>query len=148
MKAKVMSPKKIADTLDENRTRDLLLPLTRFLSPAELADAKALCKAQDKISYKIGYDQALKDIERLIKQARAEGFKAGQEEEAKGGHNTISFLEGRKAGMKEVAEFIDDLIIGVEGCEFEERLDGDKGCIVLDMNENQWQAKKKEWGKR
>ena len=51
-----------------------------------------------------------------------------------------------KAGIGKVAEFIDDLIIGVEGCEFEERLDGDKGCIVLDMNENQWQSKLKEWG--
>ena len=51
-----------------------------------------------------------------------------------------------KAGRKEVVEFIDNLIIGIEDCKFEERLDGDKGCIVLDMNENQWRAKLKEWG--
>ncbi len=35
-------------------------------------------------------------------------------------------------------EEIEDLIIGVDGCKFEERLDGDKGCLVLDMNQNQW----------
>ena len=51
-----------------------------------------------------------------------------------------------KSGVKEVVEFINNLIIGIEGCKFEERLDGDKGCIVLDMNENQWQSKLKEWG--
>jgi len=58
----------------------------------------------------------------------------------------IAFKLGRQAGIKEVAEFINDLIIRIEGCTFEERLDGDKGCIVLDMNENQWHAKLKEWG--
>jgi hypothetical protein len=51
-----------------------------------------------------------------------------------------------QAGRKEVVEFVDNLIIGVEGCKFEERLDGDKGCIVLDMNDNRWKAKRKEWG--
>ena len=51
-----------------------------------------------------------------------------------------------QAGIKEAVEFINNLIIGIEGCEFEERLDGDKGCIVLDMNENQWHDKLKEWG--
>jgi len=55
-------------------------------------------------------------------------------------------LESRKAGIKEVVGFINKLIIGIDGCKFEERLDGDKGCIVLDMNENQWQSKLKEWG--
>ncbi len=35
-------------------------------------------------------------------------------------------------------EKIDNLIIGVDGCDFGERLDGDKGCLVLDMNQNQW----------
>ena len=54
--------------------------------------------------------------------------------------------EIKKAGRKEVVEFVDDLIIGIDNCKFEERLDGDKGCIVLDMNENQWQAQKKKWG--
>ena len=38
----------------------------------------------------------------------------------------------------EIKEYFENLIIGVEGCEFEERLDGDKGCLVLDMNQNQW----------
>ena len=52
----------------------------------------------------------------------------------------------RRAGIKEVVEFINSLIIGIEGCKFEERLDGNKGCILLDMNESQWQAKLKEWG--
>ena len=54
--------------------------------------------------------------------------------------------EGKQAGIKEVVEFINNLIIGIDGCRFEERLDGDKGCIVLDMNENQWQSKLKSWG--
>jgi len=45
-----------------------------------------------------------------------------------------------------VVESINDLIIGIEGCKFEERLDGDKGCIVLDMNESQWQDQLKHWG--
>ncbi len=48
-------------------------------------------------------------------------------------------------GIKEVVEFISGLIIGIDNCKFEERLDGDKGCIVLDMNENQWREKQKEW---
>ncbi len=51
-----------------------------------------------------------------------------------------------KAGIKEVGDFINNLIIGIEGCKFEGRLDGDKGCIVLDINENQWHIKLKEWG--
>ena len=49
-------------------------------------------------------------------------------------------------GIEEAAEFISMLIIGVEGVEFEERFDGDKGCLLLDMNENQWKAKQKDWG--
>ena len=48
--------------------------------------------------------------------------------------------------IREVVGFINNLIIGTEGCAFEERLDGDKGFLCLDMNENQWQAKQKEWG--
>jgi len=51
-----------------------------------------------------------------------------------------------KGGISEVVEFINDLIIGIDGCKFEERLDGDKGCIVLDMNENQWQDFKRKRG--
>lgn len=39
---------------------------------------------------------------------------------------------------EEIEKYLSGLIIGVDGCTFEERLDGDKGCIVLDMNENQW----------
>ena len=65
----------------------------------------------------------------------------------------ISFFKGEEQGMrlglqlgkKMVIEFISDLIIGIDGCKFEERLGGDKGCIVLDMNENQWQVQKEEW---
>ena len=56
------------------------------------------------------------------------------------------FEGGKQVGIREVVEFIDNLIIGIEGCKFEERFDGDKGCIILDMNENQWQSQKKEWG--
>ena len=44
--------------------------------------------------------------------------------------------------IEALIEEIDNLIIGVDGCEFEERLNGDKGCIVLDMNRNQWEALK------
>ena len=44
-----------------------------------------------------------------------------------------------KAQAEEIKRELDGLIIGINGCEFEERLDGDKGCIVLDMNENQYQ---------
>ncbi len=52
----------------------------------------------------------------------------------------------KRKGRQEVAGFIDNLIIGVDGCKFEQRLDGDKGCLVLDMNDNQWQDQKKSWG--
>ncbi len=45
--------------------------------------------------------------------------------------------ECREKGERIFKE-INNLIIGIDGCKFEERLDGDKGCIVLDMNENQW----------
>jgi len=54
-------------------------------------------------------------------------------------------FDNRQVGRKEVVEFVSSLIIGIDGCKFEERLDGDKGCLVLDMNENQWQAKLKDW---
>ena len=47
-----------------------------------------------------------------------------------------------QVGKAALIEEIDRLIIGIDGCEFEERLDGDKGCIVLDMNQNQWEALK------
>lgn len=47
--------------------------------------------------------------ELLNKQAEI-SFKAGMKEEAKGGHNSISFLdgykEGKQAGIKEVVEWI------------------------------------------
>ena len=43
-----------------------------------------------------------------------------------------------QAKIEALIEEIENLIIGVEGCEFEERLIGDKGCLVLDMNQNQW----------
>ena len=43
-----------------------------------------------------------------------------------------------QARIEALIEEIDNLIIGVDGCEFEKRLDGDKGCLVLDMNQNQW----------
>ncbi len=40
-----------------------------------------------------------------------------------------------KEGIK---KYLDSLIIGIDGCSFEERLDGDKGCLGLDINQNQW----------
>ena len=81
-----------------------------------------------------------------IREAQAEvSFKAGAEQGYGCGLYTGE-AEGYAMGIKEVVEFINALIIGIEGCKFEERLDGDKGCIVLDMNENQWQAQLKEWG--
>ena len=58
----------------------------------------------------------------------------------------IGIEQGKAEGRREVVKWINNLIIGIEGCKFEERLDGDKGCVVLDMNENQWQAQKKDWG--
>ncbi len=49
--------------------------------------------------YKIGYEQ---------------GFKAGMQEEASGGHNSISYLEGHqegeKAGTEEVLDFVKSYI--------------------------------------
>jgi hypothetical protein len=38
-----------------------------------------------------------------------------------------------KAGMEKVIDFIESQICS-------------EGCIMLDMNENQWKAKVKEWG--
>ena len=87
----------------------------------------------------------------LVAKAQAEiSFKAGMEyaltkEGVKESLDSICRRE-RQGGRREVVEFIDDLIIGIDNCKFEERLNGDKGCIVLDMNENQWQAFKKERG--
>lgn len=75
-----------------------------------------------------------RDARSLISQLRTLGYSSPQE-----------VKEQVKQARREVVDFISDLIIGVEGCAFEERLDGDKGCIVLDMNENQWKAKQKEW---
>ena len=106
-----------------------------------------------------------KELDRLLAAAELrnpQGFSAGRERYI----IEISYMAGLKEGhdqcascdtpllhegevykaRKEVVEFIDDLIIGIDGCKFGERLDGDKGCIVLDMNENQWQAQKKSWG--
>jgi len=76
-------------------------------------------------------------------------FKAGEDKgyaQARNHCEDILLPQERQAGIKEVVDWIDYLIIGIDGCKFEERLDGDKGCIVLDMNENQWRAKCKEWG--
>ena len=39
---------------------------------------------------------------------------------------------------EEIKRELEELIIGIEGCKFEERFDDDKGCIVLDTNMNQW----------
>ena len=85
--------------------------------------------------------------ERDICEAQAEiSFKAGYEQSVLDNDNWAKADYGYKLGMREVMEFIDNLIIGIDNCKFEERLNGDKGCIVLDMNENQWQAFKKERG--
>lgn len=46
---------------------------------------------------------------------------------------------------EEIFGEIDDLIIGIDNCVFDERLDGDKGCIVLDMNENQYKTLKEKY---
>lgn len=86
---------------------------------------QALCKAQAEISFRAGIEFAEMAIQ----------------------HQLLEVVEAsKKAGRREVVEFVDDLIIGIDNCKFEERLDGDKGCIVLDLNENQWQAQKKKWG--
>jgi len=83
---------------------------------------------------------------RVVEAQSEISFKAGQQWVWDEGIIQQTFDEGKKKGIREVVEWIDGLIIGVDNCKFEERLDGDKGCIVLDMNENQWQAQKKEWG--
>jgi len=80
---------------------------------------------------KAGYEQCKRDIA-----AKRRQFNTGN----------VYIQAGITEGMKIMAEFINNLIIGVQGCEWEERLDGDKGCIMLDMNENQWQKQLKDWG--
>ena len=112
-------------------------------------------KAKDTI---IGQEEVMKEgfsstrlydpaILRLLEIQSEISFRAGQEEEKKHWVSEIErqVSDAHKAGIKEVVEFINNLIIGIDGCKFEERLDGDKGCIVLDINENQWQSKLKEW---
>ena len=61
------------------------------------------------------------------------------------GKATNEILALHQKEIEKLFEEIDSLIIGVEGCKFEERLDGDKGCLVLDMNQNQWQALKSRY---
>ena len=71
----------------------------------------------------------------VILKAQAEiSFKAGGEEEAKGGHNSISFLEGyqegKRAGIKEVVEWIN-----------QQSYTG-----LKHMPTSKWYAKLEEWG--
>jgi len=52
---------------------------------------------------------------------------------------TQAYLDNRlRVQAEEIKKELEGLIIGMDNCEFEERMDGDKGCIVLDMNMNQW----------
>jgi len=103
--------------------------------------------------YKAGYDKRESEFVYNPDYLKfQDGVKAGKESrdpeirELRIEVGSIAFEKGKKAGRSEVVEWINKLIIGIEGCKFEERLDGDKGCIVLDMNENQWEAQKKDWG--
>lgn len=92
----------------------------------------------------LGWDEPVSEVDMGL--AR-ELFNAQLEADQKVMEQRELMIEGyvelaKLAIVREIFEEIDNLIIGVEGCTFEERLDGDKGCIVLDMNENQWQALK------
>ncbi|KKN21710.1 hypothetical protein LCGC14_0922500 [marine sediment metagenome] len=55
-------------------------------------------------------------------------------------------LEADQKVLRGIKKELNGLIIGIDNCKFEERLDGDKGCIVLDMNENQWQKFWQKYG--
>ena len=70
------------------------------------------------------------------------GFKAGMEEEAKGGHNAISYLEGKKVGEKLGMDKVVELV-GKEPFEHnysmsEHHIDDCFAC--------KYEAKLKEWG--
>ena len=68
-------------------------------------------------------------------------YKAGMEEEAKGGHNAISYLEGRKAGIKEVVEIVEKSklywrTVSTTGNDYYI-----PWCLA-----DTWQSQKKKWG--
>ncbi len=70
-------------------------------------------------------------------------FKAGMEEEAKGGLNSLShitgFREGKVAGIREVVEWM-----LTQQLPKEYQAEEYRGLIVVDNKH--WQAKLKEWG--
>jgi len=98
----VMSEKQIVQVV-----KDAQLPFGIIVPIGSYPALEDIAQAQAKISFKMGYNQALKDIkevERLIKQARNEGYKAGYEQR-KSEEATVSLaemcLEHRKAGQEE-----------------------------------------------
>jgi len=125
-------------------------------------------KDQAEISFKAGYDQRESefvynpdylDFQKGVEAGRITGKRAGIREAGlsfKAGYKyaqDVGMEEAyefvKREGVKEVVEAIYNeltaLIIGVNGCDFDQRLDDDKGCIVLDMNMNQW---RKFWEER
>ena len=104
----------------------------------------------------------------LIEQARQEGRRQVFEEHAAGKYAKAQLLKAQqhyreklneafskgyqlacdqlskhyRKQIEEIFREIEGFIIGVDGCKFEERLDEDKGCLVLDMNQNQFNEMK------
>ena len=76
-------------------------------------------------------------LESAISKQAEISFKAG-EEYAKEGHEAISYLEGyqigKKVGIREVVEYIEELIIGWD-C-----------AAAIDIRKEDWQEQLKEWG--
>jgi len=104
--------------------------------------------ADTQISY------SLNTIKQLLKTQAEISFKGGMEEEARGGHNSISYLEGLRDGDKQrydigvedgkvegVAEGIREV---VEWIQKNHRLEPEEGGVTVSQTE--WQAKLKEWG--
>jgi len=113
--------------INEHKDLTLDFPLNGWLRDTCIKEAQA------EVSFKAGYTEGQTDREIAVQQAYEAGLDKGRN-------------AGKQEGRQEVVEFINNLIMGIDGCKFEERLDGDKGCIVLDMNEDQWGTKLKEWG--
>jgi len=82
-------------------------------------DGEKLAKAQAEISFKAGYNQALKEHEW-----------------------DDNYYKGKKAGMQTVVDWL-------EGCMLREHCDTkDKGVFCRDYRvyDGEWRLKKKEWG--
>lgn len=122
---------KVEDTVMNQEQRDEVYNTGDFKTVGD--ERIAFCKAQAEITAPIF-------------------FKAGQEEEAKGGHNSISYLEGveegEQRGIRKVVEFIHEEFGGYT------RAIADGGeliNIIIDNNYGEdgslerWQAKLKEW---